>query len=546
MSGIFGKLSFDPDEAIVIDSAATNERGDVHVVSDSTISNAPHLREHLVQRSHRFQGAADNELIAHAYEEWDLRCVDRFRGAFAFAVWDEARRRLLLVRDHIGLQPLYFALLSGHGVAFASDIRALLRVPGVGRNWCPDAIDAYLALGYVPAPLTAYRRISKLEPAQLLVVDGRCLRVEQYWDLPFATTGATLDERVAVLEELLAAAARSQPTSTGATGLLYSGGTASSTLLAATPRRANPVVTIDVEEEAAELTRSDAAACHLGRTRELEVVRPDASALALDFSANCDGPTAGPSAVAQFAIYRAVRRHMDTAVTAHGAGVLWAGYARYRVERMELTVRAWLGGRLATIGAQIATPLHGSIKGARALSHLSLPKAHACAVKHAYGLWDDEYRRAIDTRAFAWLVRDANPFRRHLELYAGCYNTVRLQAARKYRDAPPAAASSEEASGWRDAAGTPARGAAFLAARGTDVDGPGGSLHTPLQRPGHRVPSGVDASVGGASPRALRSRTPALVSRDARVLVPHVGRWGRGDGASRICGAEGGGLTCAE
>ena len=97
-------------------------------------------------------------MIAHAYDRWGTRCFERLRGPFACAIWDDSNRRLVLARDHIGIRPLYFALLHGHGVVFASQVSALLQDPGVPRDWCPDAIDAYLALGYIPAPLTAYRR----------------------------------------------------------------------------------------------------------------------------------------------------------------------------------------------------------------------------------------------------------------------------------------------------------------------------------------------------------------------------------------------------
>ena len=97
---------------------------------------------------------------------------------------------------------------------------------------------------------------------------------------------------------------------------------------------------------------------------------------------------------------------------------LWAGYARHRVERVESAVRSWLAAPLAAVGAHVARPLHDSIKGARALSRLGMQPADACAAKHSYGLWDEEHRRQLYTRGFAWEVRDANPFARHLELYA--------------------------------------------------------------------------------------------------------------------------------
>ncbi len=188
MSGISGRLGFDAPD-IVIDaadaagadvSAAVNERATVRVIADSQLTNASEIRAQLATRGHRFQGATDSELIAHAYEEWGSQGVARLRGPFACAVWDAEARRLVLARDHIGLRRLYYALLPHGGIAFASELQALLDQNGVGRDWSPEGIDAYLALGYVPAPLTAYRRISKLEPAQLLEVQGRGLHLEQY------------------------------------------------------------------------------------------------------------------------------------------------------------------------------------------------------------------------------------------------------------------------------------------------------------------------------------------------------------------------------
>jgi len=113
----------------------------------------------------------------------------------------------------------------------------------------------------------------------------------------------------------------------------------------------------------------------------------------------------------------AARQRIECALAAHGGAALWAGYARHRVERVETAMRGWLSGPLLSMGAQLARTVQDSVKGARALAHLGLPPAHAYAVKHAYGFWDDDHRRTLYTRGFAWRVRDANPFARHVELY---------------------------------------------------------------------------------------------------------------------------------
>ena len=125
----------------------TSDARNVRAVADSQLTNAGELRDMLERGGHRFSTRTDEELIAHAYDRWGTRAFERLRGPFACAIWDETNRRLVLARDHVGVRSVYFAVLHEHGVVFASDIRALLQDPGVAREWCPDSIDAYLALG---------------------------------------------------------------------------------------------------------------------------------------------------------------------------------------------------------------------------------------------------------------------------------------------------------------------------------------------------------------------------------------------------------------
>jgi asparagine synthase (glutamine-hydrolysing) len=422
VSAIIGRLSFDPAETLertVIDrmldasvsglrdsrgvctapgialgwcgvarphggsAIGASDRQNIRVVADSQLTNAGELRAELERDGHRFQTRTDEELIAHAYDRWGTRGFERLRGPFACAVWDETHRRLVLSRDHIGIRPLYFALLPGHGVVFASDIRALLQDPGVARDWCPDAIDAYLALGYVPAPLTAYRRVSKLEPAHFLIVDGRRLHVEEFWDLPVPSNAHAPRDVAWALKGALKSAVRRDLKDHRQAGLLYSGGIASCALLSAAPANAGVPITVDVEQDPSELTRSDAAAAHLGRVRELEAITQPMSVLVEELTAISGEPVGDPSAVTQLAICKAAARYADVALSAHGAAALWAPDARRR---------ALLARFLRPHDVQTA--------------------------KLTCRLWDDEHRRSIYTRGFAWEVREANPFVRHLERYA--------------------------------------------------------------------------------------------------------------------------------
>lgn len=456
MSGIIGKLSFDHDESLAqavleqmleamrhrgprgraIFSAprialgacthldlepdalvGANQLDNVHVVADSALVNAPQLRAFLERTGSTFRSGTEAELIAHAYDRWGDACVERLQGPFACAIWDADQQRLLIARDHLGIRPLYFALLHGHGVVFASEIRALLHDPGVDREWCPAAIDSFLALGYVPAPLTTYRRISKLPPAQRLIVEGHAFRLERYWDLPLPSESVSSKAVAGLLEDRLRAAMVSTFTTFAPEGTLFSGGVASAALLAASPEHAGSIVTVTLDQDTATIARTQQVASHLAHVPDIEIATPDVSMVARQLAARFDEPLADPSAVVQYATCVAARLHGESMIAGHGAAPLWAGYSRHRIERLEASVRVWLPDVVAHMG-NIARPLQDAIKGARSICHLALPPAEACATKHAYGFWDDEHRRSIYTRTFAWQVRHENAFAQHLDLYA--------------------------------------------------------------------------------------------------------------------------------
>src|SRR5688572_28490777 len=165
------------------DQPIGNEDGQVQVIFNGEIYNFAEVRRELIAHGHRFRTGSDTEVIVHGYEQWGDRCVDRFRGMFAFAVWDAKARRLLLARDRVGVKPLYYAELPGRGIVFGSELKSLLEDPEVPREWRPDAIDAFLTLLYIPAPATIYKGIHKLEPGHVLVAEQGTVRVSRYWDL---------------------------------------------------------------------------------------------------------------------------------------------------------------------------------------------------------------------------------------------------------------------------------------------------------------------------------------------------------------------------
>ena len=160
---------------------------DLTIVFNGEVYNYRDLTSELAAEGHRFQTRSDTETILHAYRQFGDDCVTRLRGMFAFAIWDRPKQRLLLARDRLGVKPLYY-YQCGQFLAFASEIKALLEIPGVPRQVDPEALDDYLALRYIPGPRTMFRHIFRLQPGHTLVVENGQVRIDEYWDIRYGST----------------------------------------------------------------------------------------------------------------------------------------------------------------------------------------------------------------------------------------------------------------------------------------------------------------------------------------------------------------------
>src|SRR5215210_6941747 len=156
------------------------------IVYNGEIYNYRESQRELEARGHRFKTSCDTETVLHAYEEYGAACVENLRGMFAFAIWDEARRRLFIARDRTGKKPLYYTLSPRGTLIFGSELKSLREHPEFRGEVSAEALDAYLTFGYVPDPLTIFRDVHKLPPGHhLTFTGGRGVRVEQYWDFPY-------------------------------------------------------------------------------------------------------------------------------------------------------------------------------------------------------------------------------------------------------------------------------------------------------------------------------------------------------------------------
>jgi asparagine synthase (glutamine-hydrolysing) len=324
-----------------------NEDRTAAVVCNGEIYNHRELRRELEERGHRFATRSDTEVIVHLYEELGTGCVERLAGMFALAVADFRERRLLLARDRVGKKPLYLAA-DGLRLAFASELKSLRNAGMVGSEIDPEALDLYLAYGYVPTPWTIFRGASKLPAGHLAVCDHRGLRIERYWDLEFGEGAVAGEERLTgELEDLLADAVRVRLESEVPLGAFLSGGLDSGTVVSfMSAEMDRPVLThtvgfsdrgTDEREDAAAVARA------LGTDHLATEVRPDLEDVLPRIAWHLDEPFADPSAVPTWYVSRETRRRVTVALSGDGGDELFAGYGgRYGMALMEERVRGLL------------------------------------------------------------------------------------------------------------------------------------------------------------------------------------------------------------
>src|SRR5437773_5959746 len=209
-----------------------NEDGSLQVVFNGEIYNFRELRRELEALGHRFATKADTEVIVHLYEEHGARCVERLNGMFAFALWDEQRRELILARDRFGKKPLHYAEVNG-SLLFGSELKALLEHPACPRSLDLESLSRYLALEYVPAPHSIFAGVRKLPGGHLLRWHEGRTTIERYWDLTFAHSDErTDDEYVEEFRSHFRDAVRRRLVSDVPLGAFLSGGIDSSSVVA--------------------------------------------------------------------------------------------------------------------------------------------------------------------------------------------------------------------------------------------------------------------------------------------------------------------------
>ena len=358
-----------------------NESGDVVAVFNGELYNFPELRAELAD--HDVRGRGDTPVIPHLYEEHGPAFVERLEGMFAIALWDSGRRRLLLARDRLGKKPLVWTRLPDGTLAFASELKAFHGLPGFRMEPDLAALDAYLALQYVPGTRTGVLGVHRLEPGSLLIVEDGRERLERYWEPRRDDEPASEDEWLERVRTEVTAAVRKRLASDVPLGALLSGGIDSAVVVALMAQASAEAVrtfTVGFADERYDERIFARAVAERYATRHEEVVlEPDAAATLPRLAAAFDEPLGDEAALPLFLICEAARREVTVALVGDGGDESFAGYERYAAMRVADRVPA----PVAAAGGRLLRALPGGhrerrstmFRAARLLEAASTPRA---------------------------------------------------------------------------------------------------------------------------------------------------------------------------
>lgn len=325
----------------------SNEDGTVWTVLNGEIYNYRELQNRLQASGHKLKTDTDTEVIVHLYEEYGAGLVQHLRGMFSIAVWDTRKKRLLLLRDRLGQKPLVYRATSTH-LYFASELKALLQVPGAPRTLNPRAVDAYLTYQYVPHPECILQEYRKLPPGHQAVWEDGRLTVEPYWQPPceagtapawLAGSGEwSADQWKSKLRETLTESVRLRMRSDVPLGAFLSGGVDSTIISGLMQEQSErPVLTFSIGfpvKSFDERVFARQAAEHLGTEHHELVVEPQALEVLPRLIWQYDEPFADSSAIPTMALSELTRGHVTVALSGDGGDELFAGYDRYQAVQL--------------------------------------------------------------------------------------------------------------------------------------------------------------------------------------------------------------------
>jgi asparagine synthase (glutamine-hydrolysing) len=325
-----------------------NEDGSVWVAHNGEIYNFPDLRKKLITLGHKFRTRTDTETIVHSYEEWGEQSFQKIRGMFAFALWDSRKKKLLVVRDRMGIKPLYYTLIKNRDntLVFGSELKTILAHPKVHRALEPQAVDLYLTLEYIPEPLSAFKDIYKLPAGAYLVYERGKIRIEKYWDVcgeqkrdsSIAVRSSTLASMKDELYDRLKESVKLRLLSDVPLGAFLSGGIDSSAIVGLMHELGvSPIKTFSIGFEDAtynELEHARRISQKFHTDHKEFILKPQALELTEKLVHHLDEPFGDFSIFPTYLVSKMAREHVKVILSGDGGDELFAGYEHYQAQKL--------------------------------------------------------------------------------------------------------------------------------------------------------------------------------------------------------------------
>ncbi len=390
-----------------------NETATVYTVLNGEIYNFKELRLQLQELGHQFYTASDTEVIVHLYEEYGDEFVHKLRGMFAFALWDHQQQKLLLVRDRLGIKPLYYGEFDGK-LVFASELKSLLQLPWVGRELDWGAVASLFAFLTTPPSQSIVAGVRKLEPGCMLSIQPQqAPQITRYWDVEFAPDESKSEaEFVEELRARLDESVRIRMDCDVPYGAFLSGGIDSSAVVSTMARQSQlPIKTFTVGFADAGYNEADSArqVSEAFATDHHELIlRPDVIDMLDDLAWHLDEPFGDSSAIPTFMVSKLAAEHVKVVLSGDGGDELFAGYDRYTVEQRERRYQA-IPSALRTMLGGIGKRMPEGMSGRNFLRHIALNGSDRYL--HAGSLFDREAQQSLFTAAAAEQILAQDPWR---------------------------------------------------------------------------------------------------------------------------------------
>lgn len=404
----------------------SNEDGTVWIVFNGEIYNYRELRRQLQAKGHVFRTKTDTEVIVHLYEEFGEACVEKLRGMFAFAIWDDRQKVLLLARDRVGIKPLYYRL-TDKCIIFGSEIKAILADPEVKPEVTPGMIDRFLTFYYVPGEETLFRDIKKLAPGCYLVVRGGKTQITQYWDLHFSTTERSIEDAKQELLALLEESVQLHMMSDVPLGFLLSGGVDSTAMLGFAVGRTEHQIssyTIGFSDPGVTDERPyarQAAARYGSKHYEMTIGAREFADFLPQYMWHMEEPVCEPPAVALFYISKLAKEFVKVLISGEGGDEAFAGYPNYRsmlwLERLKRVCKPLNGVFPAILDVFSYFPTSSRLRKYAQLLNIPFESYYYSRTStpfsffnsHMAELYSDDFLDSIDKK------RSVDPVKRYLQ-----------------------------------------------------------------------------------------------------------------------------------